>query len=64
MKSKVLVLRRGLAHLEAFNGSDAMLSIRKSVDERKGAGPHEAILTVRDADDSVWTRTITIPLFL
>jgi hypothetical protein len=41
-----------------------MPSIRESVDEKKAVGPHEAIFTVRVASDSVWTRTITIALFL
>jgi hypothetical protein len=42
-----------------------MLSIRQSVEERKAVGPQLAIFTVRVAgDDAVWSRTITIPLFL
>jgi hypothetical protein len=55
--------KSGMA-LEPFNGSDAMLSIRQSVEEKEAVAPHLAIFTVRVAGDAVWSRTITIPLFL
>ncbi len=58
-----MVLRGGSVHVKPFNGSDAMLSIRESIDEGKAAGPHLAILTVRVASDFEWTQTITIPFF-
>ena len=60
--SKSWVLRRGTAHVEPFNGSDAMLSIGRTIDERNEVGPHQAILTVRVASDSMWTRTIRLAL--
>jgi len=41
-----------------------MPSIRQLVEERKAAGPQLAIFTVRVAGDAVWSRAITIPLFL
>lgn len=56
-----MVALRERAHLEWFNGSDAMLSVRESVDEVKAAGRREAILTVRATAGALWTRTITIP---
>ncbi len=54
--SESQIFRRGLAHFEPFNGSDAMLSIRESVDEKKA----QAIFTVRDVSDSMLSRTIAL----
>jgi hypothetical protein len=55
-----MVLRPGTAHLEPFNGSNAMLLIRGFADERKSVDPLQAIITVRVECDFVWTRTMTI----
>ncbi len=57
------VLRQGTAHLEPFNGSHDMLSIRRSEDEPAPAGPHQAVLTARGAANSMWSVTIEIPPF-
>jgi hypothetical protein len=59
--SDLMVLRRGVAHLEPFNGSETMIAVRCSVVERSATARPKAILTVRLAGDSVVTRTITIP---
>jgi hypothetical protein len=57
-----IVLRRATEHVEPFNGSDAMLSIGRTIDERKDLGPHQAILTLCLASDSMWTSTIRLAL--
>lgn len=58
--SESMGLRRDNANCERFNGSCEMLSLRDTVDERKAAGLHQAILTVRLAATSVWIKTIPI----
>jgi len=58
-----MVLRRGIAHLDPFNGSNEMLSIKRSEDEPAAAGPHHVVFTARIATGSVWSKTVVIPLF-
>lgn len=59
-----MALLRDTADVEAFNGSDAMLSVRGSIEQATAAAPLKAIFTVHTAGGMVWTRTFTIPLSL
>ena len=48
--------------LEPFNGCHEMVSVREVFDARTPRGRARAILTARVTTDSVFTRTIKIPL--
>ena len=51
---------RHIAHLEPFNGSDVMRSIQTSLDGARAGGIRQAVLTVRIARDSDWSRSFPI----
>ncbi len=60
VQSGLIVLRCGITPVDAFNSSDAMLSVRESMNHGKGSGSYQAVLIVCVARNSEWKRTITI----
>ena len=58
--SSTMVLRQGTAHVELFNGSPDMLSIRDSVADRMAAARTQVILTTRVAGPA-WSMTVVFP---
>jgi hypothetical protein len=59
--SSTMVLRQCTAHIEPFDGSPEMLSIRESVEERAAAGHTRVILTARVATGPAWSTIIVFP---
>jgi hypothetical protein len=55
-----MVLRQGTAHVELFNGSPDMLSIRDSMADRMAAARTHVILTTRVAGPA-WSMTVVFP---
>ena len=56
-----MMQRQGTAHIEPFDGSPEMLSIRESVEERTAAGHTRVIVTARVAAGPAWSTIIVFP---